>query len=69
MFKETDVVIDVMRLISLAIDFREQLTVEFGVNEYWDDKLTESLNLLGYDVKYNGEKAIVSVHSGTHSDV
>jgi hypothetical protein len=43
------------KLAELTIAFRNHLANEFGIADYWDDKLTKELDELGIKYKFTGD--------------
>lgn len=43
-------------LAQLAVEFRNGLAVEFGVEEYWDKKLSIELRKTGFRYWFDGDK-------------
>jgi len=42
----------------MLVNSRNALTVEFGVNEYWDKRTLKAINMLGFRVKGDEQWAL-----------
>jgi len=55
---------NIRELAKVAIAFRNHDTMEFGPNEYWDEKLRSALRAVGVKTRLTDDEETMSIDEG-----